>query len=120
MAGRNAYLSAQPDIHGRRLGDNPCDLSATYSFPGSYQYFVAMAGVPSNSQGGTVSFEVDDEFGDPLGDQSAQYGNPEQMHVALQGLNTIVLFDQLISKLRRRNWLVGRVGRRGTNSLTSL
>lgn len=74
-------------------GANPCSLSATYSIPGSYQYLVATVGVPNtaSSQGGTVNFEVDDDFGDPLGNQSAQYGQPAQMHVPVQGLSTLTL-----------------------------
>jgi hypothetical protein len=75
-------------------GANPCNLSATYRIPGSYQYLVATVGVPDtpSGQGVTVNFEVNDGVGAPLGTQSAQNGQPEHIRVPVQGLNTVTLW----------------------------
>lgn len=72
---------------------NACYLSATYNIPSSYQYLVATVGIPdsSGSQGATIDFEVAEDFGNPLGDQTAQYGQPEQIRVPIQGANTLTL-----------------------------
>jgi hypothetical protein len=72
-------------------GANACNLSATYRIPGSYQYLVATVGVPDAS-GGQIDFEVGDDLGDPLGTQSAQYGQPAQIRVPIQGYSALTLW----------------------------
>lgn len=81
------YAADNPQV------DNVCYFSATYRIPGSYQYLVATVGIPDTpgGQGSAVNFQVSDGVGESLGTQSAQYGQPEQIRVPVQGLSTLTL-----------------------------
>jgi hypothetical protein len=87
-----------PHSLGYSADNNLCDWSqkVTYTLPGSYLYLVAAVGVsdiPSDGsgQGVAVRFEVDDGSGNQLGAQSAEYGQPAQMRVNIQGATTLTL-----------------------------